>query len=334
MNTYKLAVVIPCWNCEDYIGKLLECILAQSFMDWQVYCVDDLSTDNTAEVIKRYVQIDHRIHYIIRDRAPKGAPTCRNIGFALSEGAEYVVYLDADDLIAPYCLQQRVDYMEANPNIDFATFPVKAFVSRIDDDTRWGFGRKCFQDTIESLLNWRTLPMTVVSNIYRRGALERLQIWWDEQLLSMQDSDYNISTFLAGLQHSFAQNAQYDYFYRQVNGSVAKRIKSVNHVKSHLYLINKNLERLKNKPDYSFILQAYIVTMVELFCGHEELLGELCKLSWIRKKPLLVMKLRILQFTKLRGKKYLFKKETNYNTKRVELWQEFISNDICKYYGN
>ena len=109
---YTLAVVIPCWNCEQYIGALLDCLLSQTLLDWKAFLIDDWCEDGTAGIIKSYEAKDARIRYYKRDREPKGAQTCRNIGFGLTEGAKYVVFFDSDDLIAPYCFEQRVLAMD------------------------------------------------------------------------------------------------------------------------------------------------------------------------------------------------------------------------------
>lgn len=329
-NEYYIAVILPCWNCEQYIGEMMECLLKQTLQDWRAIFVDDHSTDGTAEVIHKYQQKDNRILYFERDREPKGAPTCRNIGIKLASKAKYIVFFDPDDLIPPYCLEQRVEYLERHPNIDIASFPTKAFYTTIDDNTRWGFGRKCFPNTLECLLNWRTLQLCGVSSIYRREKVENCGLVWDEKIRSMQDSDFNISSLLLGMSQEFAPNAKYDYFYRQVRGSISKNIKSEEHIKSHIYLITKNIHRLKDLPNFDFILRAYIVTMIELFTEHPQYIAELCKELWIKRHFVFWLKLKIVQTTKLRGKKYLFKKEIDYNKKRIEAWSQFIADDIAK----
>lgn len=312
---------------------MLECLLKQTIEEWRAICIDDHCIDDTAKVIRAYQQRDKRIIYYKRDREPKGAPTCRNIGLKLAWRAKYVVFFDSDDLISTCCLEQRVDYLERHPNLDIATFPTKAFYSKIDDDTRWGFGRKYFSDTIESLLNWRTLQMVGVSSIYRRCKLEEYGLVWDEKLKSMQDSDFNISSLLLGMSQEFVPNAMYDYFYRQLESSISKQTKGEDHIKSHIYLISKNINRLKSHPKYDFILRAYVVTMIDFFAEYPRYITELCKNSWIKQHFFFCMRLKILQLTKLRGKRLLFRKETIYSKFRIVSWARFIANDIEKCFS-
>ena len=103
---------------------MLDSLLAQTFEDFRVFVVDDQSTDRSLDILNDYSKKDKRINVYIRDREPKGAQTCRNIGFDLTIGAKFVVFFDNDDLVAPYCLEQRVRFMELHQELDYAIFPV------------------------------------------------------------------------------------------------------------------------------------------------------------------------------------------------------------------
>ena len=256
-QTYKLAIIIPCWNCASYIGETLDCLHMQSFNDWVAFLIDDDSTDDTAQIIKFKAINDSRIRYFKRHRPPKGAQTCRNIGFDKSEGAEYVFFMDADDLIAPFCFEQRINYMMTHPLIDFASFPVKAFKDDIFDGLLWGFGVQGQQDLLVSLLNWETLQIVVASNIYKRSCLKKSCLRWDELLLSMQDADFNIQALSKGLVHAFAEGSRIDYFYRQNNGTVSKQIFKEDKFNSHLYLINKE----------TITIRTVFGKKLDFFCG-------------------------------------------------------------------
>ena len=58
----KLTVIIPVRNEEKRLPRCLHSILAQSFTDWEVICIDDGSTDGTADVLQKFVNADKRIH--------------------------------------------------------------------------------------------------------------------------------------------------------------------------------------------------------------------------------------------------------------------------------
>ena len=322
-----LAVVIPCWNCAGEIGALLDCLLEQSFTDWTAFCVDDGCTDSTAAVIGDCTRRDSRIIYHRRERLPKGAPTCRNIGMDLSEGCEYVIFLDADDLIAPYCFEQRIRFMQEHPEVDFASFPMKAFKTEIYDDTFWGFGIPGCQELLPSLLYWKTIQIVVPSNIYRRERLVGAGIRWDEQVKSMQDAEFNIQSLTQGLQHSFAEQDRIDYFYRQGQATVSKRIADPSMFDSHLYLIGKVTRSIQDAfPNrYDFNLKAYIVNFFTLFRRRKEPYQALLKLEFVKGHPAFFFRIVLFLLLGMRGNTILFKRYINYSTDSAKQWADILS---------
>lgn len=327
---YTLAVVIPCWNCESYIGAMLDCLLNQTFSDWRAFLIDDGCTDKTADVIRSYAVKDGRIIYYMRDRGPKGAPTCRNIGFDLSKGAEYLVFLDGDDLVAPYCFEQRVRNIEREEKADFLSFPAKAFSSDPYDELRWGFGIKGHQDVLLSLLNWRTLSIVVNTNIYRRSSLVDKEMVWDERLLSMQDADFNIQAICKGLNQGFAEGSQIDLFYRIVSDSVSKKINVREHKESHLYLVEKEINSIRTVygKQFDFYLKAYIVVFFELFQKEKWPYKQLLKQPFVKSQPFFALRLLVYIVLGLRGKRRLFKAYCRYNEKSIKDWNACVADKI------
>lgn len=291
MNYYKLAIIIPSWNCNEYIGEMLESIIANSFVNWKCFVVDDQSTDNSIDVIKNFQERDSRIISVIRERGPKGAQTCRNIGFEFSEGAEYVIWFDADDVVAPYCFEQRIEYMDRHPELDFGVFPAKTYKDQLWEvnDSTMVYGFRFGTDSLQDMLKW-CLPMVGWTNIYRRSSVVKYNLSWDTKLKSMQDSDFNISAMLKGLNYNFAadENAQVDYFYRvgQTSGAtVASKIQSVEHMESHLYLLNKILSSLSSKQltQYRRDIECYLFRFADIFRHNKPIYNSFLKLPYIQK---------------------------------------------------
>ena len=90
-NSPKISIVIPTYNREKLIGRTLDCIVAQTFSDWECFVVDDFSTDNTKNLIDSYVQKDCRFHYMLNERK-KGAQGARNTGLYHSR-ADWVWFM-------------------------------------------------------------------------------------------------------------------------------------------------------------------------------------------------------------------------------------------------
>lgn len=126
----KISIIIPNYNGATFIKETIESVLNQSYNDWEVLIVDDGSTDNSYGIAQPF--ISERIKWFERPTdLPKGGNSCRNYGINNAQG-EYVIFLDSDDLLAQYCLEQRVSYLTRNPNLDFAVFHLYNFRGSIE----------------------------------------------------------------------------------------------------------------------------------------------------------------------------------------------------------
>lgn len=90
-----VSVIIPVYNVEIYLEEMLEGIREQTLRDIEIICVDDGSTDSSAEIIKKQAQKDTRIKYIYQQNQGGGA--ARNTGIDAAKG-KYLICLDADDI--------------------------------------------------------------------------------------------------------------------------------------------------------------------------------------------------------------------------------------------
>ncbi len=99
----KISVIIPIYNVEKYLGECLDSVLAQSFKDFEVICVDDGSTDKSTKILEEYQKKDNRIKILQQQRG--GAGVARNLGLGHAQG-KYVQFLDSDDYFEPNLLEE------------------------------------------------------------------------------------------------------------------------------------------------------------------------------------------------------------------------------------
>lgn len=320
---FTLAAVIPCWNEEKLLPEMLDCLLKQTYPDWTVICVDDQSTDKTAEIIRSYQTKDKRIQYFCRDREPKGGQTCRNIGFEKAADAKYVCYFDADDLVAPYCFEQRVKFMETHPELDCGVFPVIAYTDDIHEEYGPVFGVKMFDDDLEAMLNLN-IPMAVSTNIYRYDALQDKGIKFDEKVQSMQDSDFSFQVILSGMHYTYATEAKVDYFYRVTNDGVASGINSAKKWQSHVYLAQKVTDNVTKKygDKYDMFLGIYVAQILKKIGFVKEAYDQLSQATWVRKHWEFRMRMCVYRMLKMqRLWSLLFYRYRNVSKKRNAIWQ-------------
>lgn len=107
-----VSVVIPVYHAQDYIVNTMDCVLAQTYVDWEMFLVVDDPQDATIEVIQRYIEEnkEQRIHVLVQD-VNKGAALARNRGVDEAAG-RYIAYLDADDLWKSDKLEKEVAFMQ------------------------------------------------------------------------------------------------------------------------------------------------------------------------------------------------------------------------------
>ena len=238
---------MPFFNQGELVAEMIDSILANDYQDWELLAIDDGSTQETLDILSSYEEGDSRISIVRRNREPKGAQTCRNIGLETARG-EYVVFFDSDDYIAPHGLGNRVRQMELHPALDFMVFPSGTYEDHcFNPDASFAFGYPVYADDLAAFLR-RTLPFIVWNNIYRTASLRRHHIEWDVKILSYQDADFNIQCLLHGLKYDYSDTLpDYGYCMGGNTGSISKKITSDAHRQSHLYYLRKQYGEVRKR---------------------------------------------------------------------------------------
>ena len=98
----KFSVVIPVFNVEAYLRDCLDSVLSQTYDDWQAICINDGSTDGSADILNEYAAHERRMKVITQPNG--GLSAARNAGIKAAEG-EYVLFLDSDDWLEKNALE-------------------------------------------------------------------------------------------------------------------------------------------------------------------------------------------------------------------------------------
>ena len=105
-----VSVIMPTYNCAPFILESLDSVIAQTVTDWEVQIVDDCSTDNTAEVLKPYLEKYENIHYYVLPE--NGGPAVARTEAIKRATGKYIAFLDSDDLWTPNKLEKQIAFME------------------------------------------------------------------------------------------------------------------------------------------------------------------------------------------------------------------------------
>jgi hypothetical protein len=114
-SNINVSVVIPAHNAAKTIVETLESLLAQTFTDWETIVVDDGSSDGTAAIATSYAGKDSRIRVISQPKM--GVSATRNTGIKLAR-FDWLLFLDADDLIVPQYLERMTHELASKPGLD------------------------------------------------------------------------------------------------------------------------------------------------------------------------------------------------------------------------
>ena len=122
----KVSLIMPLYNAEKYVEEAIESILSQTYTNFELILIDDISTDSTMERVLKYK--DGRIR-IICNSSNQGIAFSRNRGLEMAQG-EYIALMDDDDISLPERFAKQVAFLDSHPEIDF----VGARYQNIDED--------------------------------------------------------------------------------------------------------------------------------------------------------------------------------------------------------
>jgi glycosyltransferase involved in cell wall biosynthesis len=201
-----VCIVIPFYNSERFLAETLHSVQKQSYKNWECLLVDDGSTDESVSICQKFQREDDRFRCLKRTVEPKGASASRNVGLTHANG-EYVLFLDADDIMAETCLQSRVKYMSENPTLDFVVFQIEMFglqtkriTSHSDDYLREFIGFD-FQ--------WQTSsPLWKTDFVRKLGG-------FNVEIDRFEDPELHIRALRKTTRYSILVDAEPDLFYRQ-----------------------------------------------------------------------------------------------------------------------
>jgi glycosyltransferase involved in cell wall biosynthesis len=182
-----VSIIIPHFNRSFLLKETLVSVAAQTFTDWEVIIVDDGSDAEELGVAGGYC--NEKIKLIQRREGIKGPSTCRNLGVKLAKG-DYLFFLDSDDLLATFCLQQRIAVMEANKQLDMGIFLMENFKNNPGDIKKNFNADVPMVQSIQLFLQNKN-PWNVTCPIWRKGFFCELN-GFDENFLFMEDPELHV----------------------------------------------------------------------------------------------------------------------------------------------
>lgn len=167
----KVSIIVPVYNTERYLRVCVDCILAQSYVDFELLLIDDGSTDDSCQICDKYAELDHRVRVFHKENG--GVSSARNYGLEKSIG-EWVTFVDSDDTIHEDYLKQMVESLQ--PDIDIIITGVHNKKEVTPDEY------------VKEIL-MRKLPPQIWGKLYRKRVIKDSlilprELYWGEDLVS------------------------------------------------------------------------------------------------------------------------------------------------------
>lgn len=121
----KISIVVPIYNVSKYLESCLDSLCAQTLADIEIICIDDGSTDNSCEIIRKYKEKDQRVKPLLLEKNA-GICVARKRGVFAAKG-QYIIFCDGDDELVPQACEiiwgetqkESVDILQYGTNINF-----------------------------------------------------------------------------------------------------------------------------------------------------------------------------------------------------------------------
>ena len=245
----KFSIIIPVYNVEKYLEECLESVLNQSYTDYEIICVEDVSTDDSYGILCEYARKHDKIR-MVQNTENRGLSYSRNVGLEIADG-EYVWFVDSDDYIASDALEsiakklceEKVDVLNIN-------YEEVADISLSDEwKLKEGVHLKELQN-IQTGQQWfcenvknRTMVVMACSKVFRKEFLIENNLKFYEGLLH-EDVLFFVQMLIPAQRVVNLEKTL--YMYRQRGKSITKTI-SEKRLDSYIIIVSELLGMWKSK---------------------------------------------------------------------------------------
>lgn len=255
----KFSVIMPVYNAEIWLDWGILCMLGQSYTNWELICVDDGSSDSSAEILKKYAAFDSRIKYVYQQNS--GVSTARNTGIKMASG-EYILFLDADDYFdddALYFINETVK----STSCDFAVMALREVAAddRKKHDSHRTGALKQMPLTSDSLgcCTWY-----VTDKIFRRDIIKQYDVFYAPEIHMCEDFHFwfryaiycNDVVFIDDVlyNHQLTPGSLSGTFYKKWERLPEEHVRISLSISQHLLDFCKSIQDKKKRREFSINL--------------------------------------------------------------------------------
>lgn len=211
----KVSVILPVYNVGLYLEEALQSLCSQTLSDIEIIAVNDGSTDNSEEILRKFQQQDGRISYY--NQPNRGQSAARNVALRHAQG-DFIYFMDSDDVLAPDALRQCYDYI-TRTHADFIFFDGDMMLDEGASAPAWNYKRtNLFEENkkhdgealLHKMLTLRKYSCVVWLLFIRKSYLDRIRLSFLEGIIHEDELYTTILTLCSNniycLQQSFVRH--------------------------------------------------------------------------------------------------------------------------------
>lgn len=251
----KISIVIPAYNIQEYLGKTLDSVLAQSYSNLEVIVVNDGSSDRTGAVANDYATRDRRIRVIHKENGGVTSARLRGVEEAVGE---YIGFVDGDDFVEPGMYHRLLENARThNAAISHCGYQM-VFPSHVD--YYHNTGKLTLQQGdqgVADLLDGVFIEPALINKIYRRELFAGLDDWMDKSICINEDLLMNFYLFRQAKTAVFEDICPYHYVLRK--GSAATSRLNIHKLEDPLKVLHILQKETAHNPAWNRIVERRLV---------------------------------------------------------------------------
>lgn len=223
-----VSIVVPVYNAESFLEDTINCVLNQTYENWELLLINDCSKDNSKKVAKPF--LSDKIKWIDMKKN-SGAALARNKGIEIAKG-KYLCYLDADDLWVKEKLEKQVKFMQEKDcsfsftGYEFADTKGNPNGKKVFIPEKMNYKKALKNTTISTITVMFDLEKLTKEDIYMPNVKsEDTASWW--KILKKIDYAYGLNEILS-------------YYRRGIQTSSSNKIKAI----KQTWNLYRNVEKL------------------------------------------------------------------------------------------
>ncbi len=280
INQPLVSVIIPCYNCEKTIKNTISSVLNQTYTDYEIIIIDDLSRDDTEKICREITKLYSNVEYFKLDKNSGGPSYPSNFGVSKANG-EYIAFLDHDDVWLPTKLEKQINLIKRD-RLDMVSCNTISVIDQDESVINMDFNPPYLDNILK-----RNYIATTSSIVIRRDVFNKLG-GFDVNLKGPQDWDFYINFFSKNFKFNYLQEALVKHINLDTNLSSSVTSEKFESDRSYIYNKYKYLYTNRISADYFKSLGVHFL-LLEDYKKSFDMLIESIKLNPFKIKPYLFL---------------------------------------------